>query len=114
MKYKQIVIVRKDLKMSTGKIAAQASHASIEAVLKSDNSKVKSWREGGMKKVVLKVNSRGELLKFKNEADRNKLITALIKDAGHTQIKPGSITCLGIGPDLEEKLNKITNKLKLL
>tara|TARA_Y100000310_G_scaffold325184_1_gene388278 strand:- start:1872 stop:2216 length:345 start_codon:yes stop_codon:yes gene_type:complete len=114
MSYKQIIVVRKDLKMSSGKTAAQCSHASTEATLKSEDPKVKSWRKDGMKKVVLKVNSKEELLNVKKEADKNNLVISLIKDAGKTQVEPGSITCLSIGPDSEEKLNKITGKLKLL
>ena len=114
MSYKQMIVVRKDLKMSAGKLAAQASHASTEATLKSEDSKIKAWQKDGMKKVVLKVDNQDELLKIKQEAGRNKFITALIKDAGKTQIKPGTITCLGIGPDKEEAINKVTGKLKLL
>ena len=114
MNYKQIIVVRKDLKMSAGKIAAQSSHSSTEATLKSEDPKVKVWRNSGMKKIVLNVNSKEELLDVKREADKMGLVTALIKDAGKTQIEPGSITCLGIGPDSEEKLNKISGKLKLL
>ena len=43
-----------------------------------------------------------------------KLKTALIKDAGHTVVEPGTITCLGIGPDKEYKIDKITGKLKMV
>jgi peptidyl-tRNA hydrolase, PTH2 family len=114
MSYKQAIIVRKDLKMSQGKIAAQSSHSSTEATLKSDPEKVKAWRNEGMKKVILKVNSREELLLIKKEADKQKLTTALIKDAGKTEIKPGTITALGIGPEKEEVIDKVTGKLKLL
>jgi PTH2 family peptidyl-tRNA hydrolase len=114
MSYKQAIIVRKDLKMSQGKIAAQSSHASTDATLKSDSEKVKAWRTTGMKKVILKVNSREELLLIKKEADKQKLTTALIKDAGKTEIKPGTITALGIGPEKEEVIDKVTGKLKLL
>ncbi len=111
---KQVMVIRKDLVMSSGKISAMVAHASTEATLKSEDPKVKAWRKDGMKKVVLKVNSKEELLNVKKEADRNNLVTALIKDAGKTQVEPGSITCLGIGPDSEEKLNSVTGKLKLL
>ena len=114
MSYKQIIVVRKDLKMSAGKLAAQSSHASTEATLKSEDPKVGAWQKDGMKKVVLKVNNQEELLKIKQKAGRTKLITALIKDAGKTEVEPGTITCLGIGPDKEEEINKVTGKLKLL
>ncbi len=114
MSYKQIIVLRKDIKLSAGKIAAQSSHASTDATLKSDPQKVKAWRNEGMKKVVLKAKDQEELLSIKKEADKLKITTALIKDAGRTEIKPGTITALGIGPDKEEIIDKVTGKLKLL
>jgi len=66
--YKQVIIVRQDLKMPKGKTAAQAAHASVEAVLKSDKQIVKEWRQTGMAKIVLKVNSVKELIKLNQEA----------------------------------------------
>ena len=47
-------------------------------------------------------------------ADKSKLVNALIKDAGLTEIPPGTITCLAIGPDEDKKIDKITGKLKIL
>lgn len=114
MSYKQIILVRKDLKLDKGKLAAQVSHASTESALRSNKKILQSWREQGMKKVILKVEDEKELLEFKTLASRKKLINALIKDAGRTRLKPGTITCLGIGPDKEEKIDLITGKLKLL
>jgi len=114
MSYKQIILVRKDLKMSQGKIAAQSSHASSECTLRSDKSNLENWRKSGMKKIILRVESLDELLKIKEEANKNNLTTSLIKDAGRTELEPGTITCLGIGPDLDEKFKKLTSNLKLL
>jgi len=111
---KQVIVVRKDLKMGQGKISAQCSHASVEAFALSDKNKSDKWREEGMKKIVLKVNSLQELFDLKEIAKKNKLKFALIKDAGRTQIEKGSITCLAIGPDEDEVLDKITGDLKLL
>lgn len=110
---KQVILVRKDLKLSKGKLSVQVSHASVEAVLKSDKGKVELWREFS-KKVVLEVENEKELIKFKKSCDQNKLTNALIKDAGLTEIPPGTITCLAIGPDDEKKIDKITGKLKML
>ena len=87
MNYKQVIIVRKDLKMSAGKTSAQCSHASVEATFKSDPEKLKRWRNQGMKKVILKVNSKEELLEYKKNAERYKLKTALVVDAGKTVFK---------------------------
>lgn len=111
---KQAIIIISNLKMSKGKMASQASHASVEAVLKSEKSKVDEWRSQGMKKIVLKVKDEKELFEYKYMAEREKLTTALIKDAGLTEFKEPTITCLAIGPDDEEKINKITKKLKLV
>ena len=114
MNYKQVIIVRKDLKMPPGKLAAQVAHASVEAVLKSDKSIVEKWKNQGMPKIVLKVSTLNELLEIKKIAGRDKLIIALITDGAHTFFKEPTITCLGIGPNLEEKIGKITSKLKML
>ncbi len=111
---KQVILVRKDLKLSKGKLATQVAHASVDATLKSNKLKVLTWRLQGMKKVVLKVENLKELLKYKKLAEKEKLKTALIKDAGKTELKPGTITCLAIGPDKEEKIDKITGDLKII
>lgn len=112
--YKQVILVRTDLKMAKGKIASQVSHASVEAVLKSNNNKVSLWKKQGMKKVVLKVKDEKELLNYKNKATRLGLKNSLIRDAGRTQIKAGSVTALGIGPDEASKIDKVTSSLKIL
>lgn len=111
---KQNIMVRTDLKMKPGKLASQCSHASVEAVLKSPPSKIASWKKQGMKKVILKVDSQQELLNLQKKAKSQKLITALIKDAGKTFFKSPTITCLAIGPDSDQKIDKITSKLKLI
>ncbi len=111
---KQVLIVRTDLKMGKGKIAAQCSHASVEAADKSSASKKQTWKQEGMKKVVLKADSLEKLKALKKKAESLNIKTALIVDAGHTQIKSGTITVLGLGPDDDEKIDKVTKGLKLL
>jgi len=115
-KYKQVIIVRNDLKLGKGKIAAQASHASVEAFLlasKKDPKAVEEWLAEGQKKVVLKIDSKEELLVLYQEV-KNIFPCALIKDAAHTQLPAPDITCLGIGPILEDKIDRFTKKYKLL
>ncbi|MBS3105358.1 peptidyl-tRNA hydrolase Pth2, partial [Candidatus Woesearchaeota archaeon] len=104
MPYKQVILVRKDLKLPLGKASSQVAHASVDATLKSDKKIVELWKKEGGKKIVLKVKDEKELLKYKQMAEDLGLKTALIKDAGHTVVEPGTITCLGIGPDEEEKI----------
>lgn len=113
MNYKQVILVRQDLKLDKGKMAAQAAHASVESVLRSDKEIIKKWRNQGMKKVVLKVKDEKELMKYNEEAKDFNLKTAVITDAGKTRIAPGTVTCLGIGPDDEEKIDRITGNLKM-
>jgi len=108
---KQVILVRKDLNMSKGKVAAQVAHGAVEAVLKSDKNIVTKWRLTGMKKITLSVNSEKELFKFLQIAKDDGLITALIKDAGKTEIAPGSPTVLAIGPEEEDIIDSITGKL---
>ena len=111
---KQVILVRQDLKLPKGKLAAQAAHASVEAVLKSDLNIVKKWRSEGMAKIVLKVKDEKELIKYFQTAKDEGLTVSLITDAGKTVIAPGTKTCVGIGPDEEEKIDPITEELSLL
>lgn len=114
MELKQVILVRTDLKLPKGKLASQVGHACIDAALGSPKELVKKWRESGMKKIVLKVADEKELLKYERLCQDEGLVTSLIVDAGHTVISPGTITCMGIGPAPEGKIDKITGKLKML
>lgn len=116
MNFKQALVVRTDIGMGKGKTAAQASHASLLAVEKTMQKHpewVNEWKKTGQTKIVLKVNSEKELLDL-FESTKKMLPSALVKDAGHTQVHSGTITCLGIGPAPENKLDQFTGKLKLL
>jgi PTH2 family peptidyl-tRNA hydrolase len=112
--YKQVILVRTDLKLPKGKLAVQVAHASVEAVHRADKDIVKYWRSEGMKKVVLKVADLQELYAYEQEARKLNMTTAVITDAGHTTVAPGTTTCVAIGPDVEEKIDRITGKLKIL
>ena len=114
MQYKLVVLVREDLKLPKGKLASQVGHAAVDATLKSDKKIVDAWRHEGAGKIVLKVKDEKEIFNYKQMAEDIGLKTALIKDAGHTVVEPGTITCLGIGPDLKEKIDRITGKLKMM
>jgi len=114
--YKQIIIVRNDLKMGKGKIASQVSHASLSSYLlasKKTPAIASDWLEFGQKKVVLKIDSKKELLELFTEI-KNKFPCSLIKDAGLTQLSEPDITTLGIGPIKETEIDKFTKKYKLL
>src|SRR4030043_97716 len=109
MKYKQAILVRQDLKLPKGKLAAQVAHASLEAVMKADKKLVSAWRSEGMGKVVLKVADEKELYKYVQQAKDDGIAVSIITDAGHTVVNPGTITCAGIGPDTTEKVDRIVS-----
>lgn len=111
---KQVIVIRKDLKLSKGKLAVQVGHAAVETVLRSDKEKVNTWKKDGMKKVVLKVENEQELFRYQELAKEVGLVAVLITDAGLTEVAAGTITCLGIGPDDEEKIDKVTGTLPML
>lgn len=117
MAYKQVILVRSDLKLPKGKLAVQASHASVDSVLKSlsrDKEKVRRWRDEGMKKIVLRVADEAELLYFFNTFKEKGIVSALITDAGKTVVMPGTKTCISAGPDKEDILDEITSQLKMI
>jgi len=113
---KQVIVVRTDLAMGKGKIAAQVGHACVlgaEHVRKSHPKWYEQWW-GGQEKVVLKVTGIKDLQEVKMDAIDLNLPWSEVTDAGHTQISPGTITCISIGPAPENLIDKITGSLKLL
>lgn len=115
--FKMAIIVRSDLNMSPGKIAAQACHACLESYEKARRRRDefwKIWRKEGAKKVILKVDSLEELIELEKKAKGLRLPYALIVDKGLTEIPPGTPTALGIGPSLSKLIDKVTGHLPLL
>jgi len=109
--------VRSDLKMGKGKIAAQAGHAAVSAAeeaRKRFQRWWKPWLDEGQCKIAVKVKSREELLRMEEIAEESGLPYALISDRGLTQLEPGTITCLAIGPAPSREVDRITGKLALL
>jgi len=111
---KQVIIVRSDLGMSRGKLAAQACHASLGAYKRADESKIKKWELEGEKKVIVQVSSQEDLFQVYELVKAADISSYLVKDAGHTELPPSTITSLGVGPEEDEKIDKITQDLKLL
>lgn len=115
--YKMVIVVRADLKMSKGKTAAQASHAAVNCALasrKNNPEALERWMFNAYPKIVLKVQSEMELFEIKMFADAAGLVNSIIADAGRTEIAPGTITCLGIGPDAASAIDKVTGDLSML
>ena len=115
--YKQVILIRTDLKMSTGKKCAQACHARLSS---SDLGRVQNkavWKNGknsGQKKVVLKIKTMEDMTDIYNKFSKEKILCFLVRDAGLTQLAPGTTTALGVGPALSKNIDKITGDLPLL
>ena len=131
MDTKQVIVIRKDLKMRRGKQIAQACHASMKAIL--DNGYIQrggqilpcyiipmtpemdDWLAGLFTKISVSVDSEEELLKIHEQAAEAGLVCSLIKDAGLTEF--GGVptyTAVAVGPAKNEDVDKITGELKLL
>lgn len=116
---KLVFIVRTDLGIGKGKVASQCAHAAVSCYQKMLNSSPKtlrSWELMGQPKIVLKAEEGGEqyLLELCEKAKAAGLVTAVIRDAGKTQIESGTVTVLGIGPGKSAYIDQITKQLKLL
>jgi PTH2 family peptidyl-tRNA hydrolase len=133
MKYpKQVIVVRKDLNMRKGKIAAQAAHASMAVLLnygsyaaadglvsefRLDLTKpaLNQWLSGAFTKVCVSVNSEQELLELCEKAQGLGFMHALITDSGKTEFNGvPTKTCAAFGPEWNDELDKLTGHLPLL
>lgn len=129
MNYKQVIVVRKDLNMRKGKLAAQVAHASVGSLTQLPsqenstgillfvpvNSPMYHWLKGSFVKIVVSCKDEEELLEIKSKADEACIQTVLITDAGHTEFhEVPTNTCVAIGPDTPEKIDRITGELPLL
>ncbi len=116
-KYKQVIVIRTDLNMKVGKKCAQACHASLSSaeISRSKNQNVyRAWKREGQRKIVLKIGSEEDMRKLYHDVFSEGIAAYLIADAGLTQLEPGTVTALGIGPDLSEKIDKFCKDFKLL
>lgn len=128
---KQVIILRKDLNLRKGKCVAQGGHAVAGAILgqsismKSLSKSTKEiglvltgdmleWIRTGMKKVCLGCDSLEQLMDLFQRAKAAGLPAYTVTDAGHTEVEPGTITCIGIGPAEDSRIDQITGQLKLL
>ncbi len=124
---KQIIIVRKDLDMPPGKLAAQVAHASMAPILKQCENHglsmsldlikyqdTKEWIFGIFRKIVLYVKSEEALLKKYHELEDAGFNVSLIQDAGYTVFGEPTYTCIGIAPEKSSKIDPYVKRLQLL
>ena len=109
--HKQVIVLNDNIDMSVGKKIAQACHASLNSYKKASDDQISEWESQGQKKISLKTK---EPKKIFEQAKRADLPAYLVKDAGHTEVSPGTVTAVGIGPAEESKIDSITSGLKLI
>jgi PTH2 family peptidyl-tRNA hydrolase len=115
METKLTLVIRSDLGMGRGKIAAQAAHAAVAAVLTSLGSPdFRAWLRAGQPKVVLKAVSEDDLFAIAARASDAELPVQVIRDAGRTQVAEGTPTCCAIGPADGSRIDAVTSSLSLL
>lgn len=108
------LIVRNDLKMGKGKMAAQCGHAVQQLLEKCPKPLYQDYMKCGYPKIVLKINREVELLTKWEKVKKFTKQHALVVDAGKTQLQPNTITVLGIGPIEKYKVKNIVSELKLM
>lgn len=112
-----VIVTRKDLKLSPGKLAVQVAHAAVACALetKKKNAKwFKRWMEEGAKKVVVNVDSLDDFFLLKDKAEKLNITSYLVVDAGQTEIPAGTKTVIGFGPAPSNLIDQITGDLPLL
>ena len=124
MDIKQVIIVRKDLNLTPGKMAAQVAHASLNAillrasrindtlVLKTDEV-FDNWIFGDFKKIVLAVKNEKELFKYYNKFIEKGFIATMIKDLAYNELLEPTYTAIGIEPLKASEIDPIVKRLRL-
>lgn len=118
---KLAIVLNDALGMSKGKLCSQAAHAALGAyrVACSDSasfnqqSSLNLWLLVGEPKIVLKASGEEKLLQLGKEAQENGLAYSIIRDAGHTQVAPGSVTAVAL-LGTNHQVDEISGNLKLL
>jgi len=116
-RFKQVIVFRSDLRLSKGKTAAQAGHAAVSAAEEARRHRREwfdGWLEEGQCKIAVKVKGEKELVELDSAAGELGLPRALIVDRGLTEIPPGTVTCLGVGPAPVGKVDRLTGLFPLL
>ncbi len=112
-----VFVVRKDLKLSRGKLAAQCSHAAADCVLKASRANKREldrYLAEGARKIVCEAKDEEALRRLFGEAKEAGVVASLVKDAGHTEIPSGTVTVVGIGPGPRDEIDSITGALPLV
>ena len=112
-----VLIIRGELRLTAGKAAVQIAHAAVmlvETAIDRRRPELDPWRAQGQKKIALVAPTLDSLESIERAARAHGILTVWVKDAGLTEVPPGTVTCLGLGPALAPELDPITGALDLL
>lgn len=119
MKPKMVIAVRTDLNLRRGKESAQCGHAVQYCVEyhhlpeHPNRQGYQEWADSGAAKIIVGVGSEKELLELELRAHEANVSTWPVFDHGHTEVDPGTPTCIGFGPALPDVLDPFLRHLKL-
>ena len=116
-RYKMVLVVRGELRLTCGKAAVQVAHAAVmlvDTARRRQAAVVDGWASEGQKKIAVVAPGLDELERLERLARAKGLPTVLVQDAGLTEVPPGTKTVLGIGPGRTEEIDPITGSLPLL
>lgn len=113
--YKQVLVLRTDLKMRRGKEIAQGAHASMKVVLENmEHPHVKAWLDSRFAKIAVGCDSVEDMTRLLMEAEKRRIISTTVIDAGFTEFAGvPTLTAIAIGPGPVDDINEITGHLKL-
>jgi PTH2 family peptidyl-tRNA hydrolase len=125
MTIKQIIAVRTDLNMGRGKIAGQVAHAAMEflreSIMEHDHRHgvelsmpEREWLFGDRTKIVVQGGNEASMLQLQQDAIDRGLQAHVIRDLGKTEVDPGTVTAVAIGPAHDYELIELTGHLRLL
>ena len=112
-----VLVTRKDLTLSRGKLAAQCGHAAVECALKAVREcpkQLESWRENGARKIVVEAPNLDALKRLFGAAQADDIVCYMVRDAGHTEIPAGTVTVVGLGPGPRDSIDSLTGSFGLV
>lgn len=112
-----VLVVRGEIRLTAGKAAVQVAHAAlslVESLKGRQADRLAPWRAQGQRKIALTAETLDDLERLERAARSRGLPTAMVEDAGLTEVPPGTKTVLGIGPGTSAEIDPVTGELDLL
>ena len=112
-----VLVVRGELRLTTGKVAAQVAHGAVmlaHRIERESPTRFTDWWKNGQRKIVLEARTLDQMEELDRSARARRIPTAWVEDAGLTEVPPGTRTCLALGPAQDFEIDPVTAGLPLL